>query len=163
MSKIIARAIYQDKTDPATYEYRIEERPDGFALMHGIAGTDMQAEEHFGHEYEMRSMLPTPYPETPSCNLAVESLLDQWTAIFKITQYDVDQARRMIDCWVDKPRPQPSDDQVEPAPDRAYHARRQKTKAIQAYVFAHPENSSLAAVLAVGAIGHELPPYGEKA
>ena len=108
MSKIIARAIYQDRLDIETYEFRVEERPEGFALIHGIAGTDMQTEEFFTREHEMRSMLPTPYPETPSCNLAVESLLAQWSSVFTLTQYDIDEARRMIDGWVERPRPQPS-------------------------------------------------------
>ena len=93
--KIIARAIYQDKLDAATFEFRIETRPDGYALIHGLAGRqELQTEEFFDSQAVLDSMLPTPYPETPQMNFAVESLLSQWASAMTLTQYDVDEAHR---------------------------------------------------------------------
>ena len=36
--KIIASATYQDRGDSVSFEFRIEEREGGYALIHGLAG-----------------------------------------------------------------------------------------------------------------------------
>jgi len=77
---IIARALYCDRDDVETYEYRIEGRgSEGYALIHGVAGRDdRETEEIFSQEYELRSMLPEVRDGAASYNEAVASLLAQW-------------------------------------------------------------------------------------
>jgi hypothetical protein len=77
---VIARAIYCDRGDVETYEYRIEARgSEGYALIHGVAGRDdLETEEIFSQEYELRSMLPEGRYGGPSYNEAVAALLEQW-------------------------------------------------------------------------------------
>ena len=130
---MIARALYQDRDDAETYEFRIESVQDeGYVLFHGIAGRDdLETGEFFTHEYILRSMLPTPYPENPTCNLAVESLVRQWKAAMvpHIEDMDADLRRH--------------------APgDYAFLVRRRKTATIRQHVEAHPEDKAMAAVLA---------------
>ena len=139
MGKVIARALYQDRYDVETYEFRIESVQDeGFILYHGIAGRDdLETGEFFTHEYILRSMLPTPYPQNPSCNAAVDSLMRQWrlTMVPHIDDLKADLRRHAAGDGV-------FDDLDE------YRRRRQKTATIRQHVEAHPEDRAMAAVLA---------------
>ena len=106
---VVARAIYHDRLDAATFEFRIETREGGYALIHGFAGHDLNTEEFFQWEYEMKSMLPEPHAETPQSNFAVESLLAQWKEATIPRFEDLDEARRRRDVERLRP-PQPSDE-----------------------------------------------------